>query len=238
MTAADERNDVVQVRGTRTGPWRAPGWLWLVPTVVGVLLTVLIMLVIPADRTVDDVGELLFKLSPLCAAVVAVSLFPQGKWASILVVGGVLAYMGLVDTAYVLSTFEFVDSALAGTPDGFARFYQFTLFVNAFTVLFALFAFRLGGASTARTFKTGVAGTLIIISGLNDVTYWLLADWPEGRPDRLEWASHIEVFIGHPPSATEAVVFLAIHLALATGVLLAPWSRWHTRFLRRTEAAL
>lgn len=237
MTAPGEQSDVVQVRERPTWLSRAPGWLWLVPAVVGLVLTVLIMVVLPADRTVDNVGELLLRLSPLCAAVVAVALFPQGRWAPLLVAAGVLSYMGLVDTAYVLRTFEFVDSAVAGAEDGFARFYQFTLFVNAFTVLFALFAFRLGGASTARTFKAGVAGILIVISGLNDVTYWLLADWPDGRPARLEWASHIEVFIGHPPSVTEAVVFLVIHLALASGVLLLPWDRWRTSVVRRAEVS-
>lgn len=234
MSAPNEQEGVLPDPGgaswpRRTADWLwAAGWLWTIPAAVGVLLTVLIMVVLPADRTLDNVGELLLKLSPLCAAVVAVALFPRGKWAAILVAAGVLFYMGLVDTGYVIRTFEFVDSAATGA-NGFARFYQFTLFVNAFTVLFALFAFRLGGASTATTVRTGVAGILIVISGLNDLSYWLLADWPDGRPDRLEWASHIEVFLGHPPSVTEAVVFLVVHLALAVGVLLLPVYRRRTR---------
>jgi len=241
MTASEEQDDLVAL--PRTGSWpsrvagrlSAAGWLWVIPAVAGVLLTVLIMVVLPADRTVDNVGELLLRLSPLCAAVAAVAMFPRGKWGAILVAAGVLCYMGLVDTVYVIRTFEFIDSAASGADDGFARFYQFTLFVNAFTVLFALFAFRLGGASTASTGKAGVAGILIVISGLNDLTYWLLADWPGGRPARLEWASHIEVFVGHPPSVIEAAVFLAVHLLLAAGVLLLPLARWHRRVLRRAE---
>lgn len=232
MTGSGGPADLVQVRGTRAWLGDPPGWLWLVPTAIGVLLTVLIMVVLPADRTLDNVGELLLRLSPLLAAVIAVALFPRGRWAPALVVAGVLFYMGLVDTAYVLQIFEFVDRGGAG--DSFARFYQFTLFVNAFTVTFALFAFRLGGAGTAWTLKAGIAAVLIVISGLNDISYWLLADWPDGRPARLEWASHIEVFIGHPPSVTEAIIFLVVHLTLACGVLLLPLDRWHSNLVGGT----
>jgi hypothetical protein len=105
--------------------------------------------------------------------------------------------------------------------------YQFQLFVVTYIVLFGLLAFRLGGARTATVLKVGAAAVLLVISGLNDLGFWLMNDWgADGPPATLDWASHIIVFTGGPPSVATAVVFLVIHLALAAAVLLAPVERW------------
>jgi hypothetical protein len=98
-----------------------------------------------------------------------------------------------------------------------------TIFINAFTVLAVLFAYRIGGANTQRVLRLGFASTLVLVSGLNDLTFYYLYDWPQGSPDRLDWASHIEVFVGGPPTPTVAIVFCAVHLVLAAAVLAAPW---------------
>jgi hypothetical protein len=51
----------------------------------------------------------------------------------------------------------------------------------------------------------------------------------------LDWASHIIVFTGGPPSVPVAVVFLAVHLVLAAAVVAAPVERWVDRRLARSE---
>jgi len=57
-------------------------------------------------------------------------------------------------------------------------------------------------------------------------------DWgTDGRPSTLDWASHIIVFTGGPPSVTAAVVFLLVHLALAAAVVAAPVEKWVDRRL-------
>ena len=106
-----------------------------------------------------------------------------------------------------------------------------TIFVNAFiTVLAVLFASRMGGATAGRVLRAGLAGIPVLISGLNDLTFYYTNDWPGPQPARLNWASHIEVFVGGPPSATVAVAFCTVHLLLAAVVLAQPLGRWFERY--------
>lgn len=210
---------------TRTEPavhrlFAARRWLWLAAAVPAAVLAALVMVVLPADQTLDNLAEWLFKLSPFLLAVVAVATFPRGRFGPVLVVLGVLAYMGYLDTALILRILEYREQG------DFAVVYQFQLFVVTFIVLFGLLAFRLGGARTATTLKVGLAGVLIVISGLNDLGFWVLNDWPDGRPATLDWASHIIVFTGGPPSVPVAVVFLVVHLVLAAVVMALPVERW------------
>lgn len=206
--------------------YSARRWLWLAAATPAAVLAGLIMVVLPPDQTLDNLAEWLFKLSPFLFAVAAVAVFPRGRFGPALVVVGVLAYMGYLDTALILRILEY-------RADGeFSVVYQFQLFVVTYIVLFGLLAFRLGGARTATVAKVGVAGVLIVISGLNDLGFWVMNDWgADGRPATLDWASHIIVFTGGPPSVPVAVVFLVVHLVLAAAVVLAPVERWVDRRL-------
>src|SRR2546421_2746394 len=181
--------------GTGAGIMR---WWWLLPAVLSAALAALIMVVLPPDRTVDHVGDVLFKVSPLVLAVLAVAGFPQRPGLGLVLLGVlVVGYMGVVDTLNITHILDY-----AGATDEDAAFpalYQFTIFVNAFTVLAVLFGYRLGGASTARVLKAGLAAVLVVISGFNDLTFYYSYAWPHGRPPRLHWASPIAVFVGGPP---------------------------------------
>jgi hypothetical protein len=209
--------------------YSARRWLWLAAAVPAAVLAGLIMVVLPPDQTLDNLAEWLFKLSPFLFAVAAVAVFPRGRFGPALVVVGVLAYMGYLDTALILRILDY-------RADGeFSVVYQFQLFVVTYIVLFGLLAFRLGGARTATVLKVGVAGVLIVISGLNDLGFWAMNDWgADGRPSTLDWASHIIVFTGGPPSVPGAAVFLVVHLVLAAAVVTAPVERWVDRRLART----
>ncbi len=200
--------------------YAARRWLWLAAAVPAAVLAALIMVVLPADQTLDNLAEWLFKLSPFLLAVVSVATFPRGRFGPALVVVGVLAYMGYLDTALILRVLEFRERG------EFAVVYQFQLFVVTYIVLFGLLAFRMGGARTATVLKVGVAGVLIVISGINDLGFWVMNDWPEGAPSTLDWASHIIVFTGGPPSVPTAVVFLLVHLVLAGAAVALPVERW------------
>jgi hypothetical protein len=206
------------------------GW-WLLPALPGAGLTLLIMVVLPPDRTIDGIGEFLVRLSPLLLAVLAVAGFPQrpGLGLGLLAVL-VIGYMGVVDSLNVFHISEFADAS--DRAAAFPRLYQFTIFVNAFTVLAVLFGYRLGGASTARVLKAGVAAVLVVVSGLNDLTFYYGYDWPDGRPARLDWASHIEVFVGGPATPAVAIGFCLVHLGLAGAVLALPVQRWLDRLDR------
>ena len=78
----------------------------------------------------------------------------------------------------------------------------------------------MGGASTDRVLRVGIASILLLVSRLNDLTMWLMYAWPGGqRPEIFSWASHVAVFLGHAPDLPEMLTFLGIHLVLAALVM-------------------
>ncbi|MGH2369243.1 MAG: hypothetical protein ACRDI2_13690, partial [Chloroflexota bacterium] len=222
---AGERN-----AGTRRfAHGRLARWLWLVPGAVGLAITASIMLVLPPDRTLHGFGDFILKVSPLFLAVLTIAFFPRGGGASLgLVLLGFLFYLGYVDSAFVIQVTHLVDAALAERAgEQFNAFYRFAIFVNAYTVLSAVLAYRLGGASAARVLKLGGAGILLLISGLNDLTMWAMYPWPDGqRPAVFSWASHVSIFFGHAPGLPEMLLFLAAHLLLIAFLLALPVQRW------------
>lgn len=215
--------------------YRARGWLWVLPTAAAAVLALLIMVVLPPDQTLDNLAEWAFKLSPFAFAVVAVALLPPWRAAPGLLLLGVLGYMGYIDTEMILRIQEF--GRTADQDGAFEPVYQFELFITTFIVLLMLLGYRLGGARTANVLKTGVAALLVVVSGLNDLTFWALNEvWAAGsRPSDLPWASHIVVFTG-VPSVLTAVVFMVVHVALAAVVIALPVGRWVDRALGVEQA--
>lgn len=211
--------------------YRRRAWLWLVTAVPGVVLVGLIMVVLPPDQKLDNLAEWAFKLSPFVLAVLTVALLPRWRFGSLLLLLAVIVYMGYLDTARVLRILEFGDAPEPEQQAAFQGVYQFELFTATFLVLFGLLAYRIAGARTTSVLKVGIASILVVISGLNDLTFWLTNDWPDGRPTVLRWASHIIVFVGGPPSVLTAVVFMVVHLALAGAVLAVPLGRMVDRAL-------
>jgi len=218
-------------RGWMHTLYRSRRWLWLVPTVPAAVITGLIMVVLPPDQTLGNVAEWAFKLSPFALAVLAVALFPKVRMAPAMIGLAVVVYMGYLDTEFVMRIQEYGRTSAA--DDSFQPIYQFELFITTFIVLFGLMAYRLGGARTANVLKAGVASILVVVSGLNDLTFWALNEvWSAGsRPTELKWASHIIVFVGGPPSVATAVIFMLAHLALAGIVVTLPAGRWVDRAL-------
>lgn len=212
--------------------YRRRNWLWLVPAIPAVLITLLVMVILPPDQTLDNLGDWLFKLSPFVFAVATVALFPRTKAGPALIVLGVFAYMSYLDTELVMRVQEFARNS-ATDDNAFQPVYQFELFVTTFIVLFGLLAYRLGGGRTANVLKAGIASILVVISGVNDLTFWALNEvWAAGsKPTELKWASHMIVFLGGPPSVPAAVAFMAVHLVLAGVVLALPVGRWVNRAL-------
>ncbi|WP_439384336.1 hypothetical protein [Amycolatopsis lexingtonensis] len=215
--------------------YRRRQWLWLVAAVPAVVTALLIMVVLPPDQTLDNVGDWAFKLCPFVFAVLTVSLFPRGRFGPALIVFAVFVYMSYLDTELVMRVQGF-----ARSPDqDFQPVYQFELFVTTFIVLFALLAYRLGGGRTANVLKVGIASILVVISGVNDLTFWALNDvWAAGtKPTELKWASHMIVFLGGPPSVPAAVAFMAVHLVLAAIVVSLPVGRWVSVRVRGSRPA-
>jgi hypothetical protein len=211
--------------GSAASPRALAGWLWVLPAALGGALTILIMLVLPPDRTLHGLGDFLLKLSPLVLAVLTIAVFPnRGRLAPVLPVLGMLFYFGVIDSAFFIQVDQLAEAAQANAGHAqFDTYYRFSIFVNAFVVLLALFAFRMGGASTEKVLRLGGAGILILLSGLNDLTMWAMYAWPGGvRPTTFEWASHVSIFIGRVPRAGDMLAFATIHLVLAFVILVVP----------------
>lgn len=204
-------------------------WLWVLPAAIGAGLTGLTIFVLSPDRVIDGIPEFLFKITPLVAAVLSIALFPRkATWSGWLLILGFIFYMGYIDSAYFLQISRLIDAAINNTyKDQFPAFYTFNLFVNAFTILLALFAYRLGGANAARVIKLGLSSILVIISGLNDLTMWVMYPWPDGqRPFDFTWASHVAIFIGRTPNLYHMLAFLAVHLILIGLIMWMPLEKW------------
>lgn len=225
-------------RATRADRWiqaahRHRGWLWLVTAVPTAVLAALILVVLPPRQTLSNLGDWAFRLSPFVLGVVTVALLPRWRFGPVLLLLGPIFYMGFLDTGLVLRILRFGAVPDEQQASAFQGIYQWSLLTATFVVLFGLLAYRMAGAATTSVLKLGIASVLVVVSGLNDLTFWLTYDWPNGRPSHLNWASHIAVFVGGPPSVATAVVFLAIHLALAFGVMLLPLNRYVERALNR-----
>jgi hypothetical protein len=216
--------------------------LWLLPAGAAALLTVLIMVVLPADRTLHTVWDFAFKISPMLFGVLAIAVFPrQRTWAPVAVLAGCVVFLGLIDSASFLQVSQLVDAANADAAQAqFATYYRFSTFVDAFVVLFGVLAYRLGGGSTESVLRLGLAATCLVVSGLNDLTMWAMYAWPNNvRPKTFDWASHVTIFIGRPPRLSDMLAFLVVHLCVATLLLLLPlpknrWDQWR-RARRRAE---
>lgn len=212
-------------------------WLWLVPAVAAATLAGLILVVLPPKQTLGNLADWAFRLSPFGLGVLAVALLPRWRFGPALLLLSVVFYMGFLDTGLVLRILRFGRAADAAQEDAFRDIYQWELLTATFVVLAGLLAYRLAGARSTAVLKLGVAAILVVVSGLNDLTFWLTYDWPDGRPSHLDWASHIIVFVGGPPSVATAVVFLAVHLALAAAVMFVPLDRYVDRALAEQEVS-
>jgi hypothetical protein len=210
----------------------AGSWLWLAPAALGGVLTTLIMLVLPADRTLHGPGDFLLKVSPLVFAVATIALFPRRpRWSVYLPLLSVVVYLGYIDSAFFIQVDRLAQAAQVDAAQAqFSEYYRFSIFANAFVVLSGLFAFRMGGGTTPQVIKLGCSGILVLLSGLNDLTMWAMYDWPGGiRPDTFEWASHVGVFLGRDPHLSDMLAFASIHLVLIIAVLRLPLERWIPR---------
>jgi hypothetical protein len=204
-------------------------WIWLAPAVLGGALTALIMLVLPADRMLHGFGDFALKITPLVLAVATIALFPRRPaWSVVLPLASIVVYMGYIDSAFSIQVDRLAEAAqMQSAKAQFSEYYRFSILANAFVVLSAVFAYRMGGAPSPRVLKLGCAGVLVLISGLNDLTMWAMYDWPGGvRPDTFDWASHVSIFLGHEPHLIDMLAFAWIHLTLIAAALHLPLERW------------
>jgi len=200
-------------------------------------LAALIWFVLPHEREATSAAILLFKLTPFAFAVAAIALAPDA----------LLRHRALqvlaIPAAFLLFFLFFVPRIFfySGTDGDFPKLYYHMLTAVPLIILSLILAFRLGGGAPSTTARLGFAMMLLMLSGLEDLAFLLVNPHTDPRwtpiPEVWSWASHIEVFIGHPPTKYEAYAFIVVHVLLAAAVLFTPgrWVQAPLRGLRRSR---
>jgi hypothetical protein len=215
------------VEATRAEPRPAPApsfWranaVTLTATAVALVLAGIVWQTQPHTQAISSVWVLLFKLTPFVAAAVGVAWIDLG-WARRLR----LNLIGIPATFLVVFCVFVPRSFFYARQPGEENYYTILTMVP-FIILALSFAYRLGGGSRATTLRLAFAMLLFQLSGLEDLAYLTInpnrpPNFPS-IPEVWDWAAHINVFLGHPATKTEAYTFIAVHVVLALLVLFLP----------------
>lgn len=188
-------------------------------------LAAVIWFVLPHERDATNAAILLFKLTPFAFAVAAIALADDALLRRLRL------HLFAIPAAFLLFFLYFVPRIFfySGTDGDFPKLYYHMLTAVPVIILSLILSFRLGGGRSSTTARLGFAMLLLMLSGLEDLAYLVVNPHTDPRwtpiPEVWTWASHMEVFIGHPPTKYEAYGFIAVHVALAAAVLFVP-GRW------------
>jgi hypothetical protein len=190
---------------------------------LAVLLAAVIWFGLPHDREVSSWWMLLFKLTPFAAASIAVA-WMDVDWARRL-----RLHLFALPACFLVFFCFFVPKLFfySTQEDGFPAMYYHMLTLVPFIILSLVLAYRLGGGSRSGVLRVAFALMLLQLSGVEDLAFLTVNDHPAGSkyasiPDVWDWASHMTVFIGHPPTKNQAFAFIAVHVVLALLVLFLP----------------
>ncbi|MEQ4722907.1 hypothetical protein [Nonomuraea sp. B19D2] len=198
---------------------------------------------LPHDREVKSLGIFLVKLLPFVFATEAVARMDV-EWARrIRLVLWSVPVAFLVYFLYFVPKIFFYGGVAAGSREAFYGLYYHVLTVTPFLIMAMVLAFRLGGGSAGPVRRLSYGMLLLMLSGLEDLAFLTVNDHTDPAwatiPEVWDWASHMTVFLGHPPTKYEAYTFIAVHVVLALAVFFSPQRWWDSLKLRfvRTESA-
>ncbi|MEV0237424.1 hypothetical protein [Nonomuraea sp. NPDC050786] len=200
---------------------------------------------LPHDREVKSLGVFLVKLLPFVFATEALARLDV-EWAK-----RIRLALWTVPPAFLLYFLYFVPKIFffggveERSREAFYGLYYHVLTVTPFLILAMVLAFRLGGGSASLVRRLSYGMLLLMLSGLEDLAFLTVNDHTDPAyatiPDVWDWASHMTVFLGHPPTKYEAYAFIIVHVVLALAVFFTPqrwWDGLRLRFVRtRTESA-
>lgn len=216
---------ITDTRPAPADPDPGPGFLRangaaLLAAVVAVGLAVAVFFGMPHSRDVTSLGQLLVKLTPFVAATIAIA------WLDVAWAKRLRLPLVLPPVCFLVFFLFFVPRIFHfHNEDNFEQVYYTILMLVPFIILSLVLAARLGGASRSTVLRLATAMILLQLSGLEDLAFLTnerisgtLPEWPQV----WEWADHITVFLGHPPTNTEALIFISVHVVLAVVVLAVP----------------
>lgn len=191
----------------------------LVCGTIAVASAAAIWLGMPHDREVKALWILLVKLIPFVFGVETIARLELSEAAR-----RRLALVAVPVTFLVYFCY-FVPKIFFNSDDG-KQLYYYVLTLTPFLILALVLAYRLGGGRPGTTRRLGYAMLLLQLSGLEDLAFLTVNHQTDPKwtpiPEVWTWASHMTVFIGHPPTKYQAFAFIAVHVVLALLVLFLP----------------
>ena len=184
---------------------------------------------LPHDREVKSLAIFLFKLLPFVFAVEAVARLDLELARRLHLV------RILLPAAFAVYFLYFVPKIFFYLDD-FPTVYYHILALTPIIIVSLVLAYRLGGGTAGNVRRVGYALLLIMLSGLEDLAFLTVNNHTEPPYNEIpavwEWASHMTVFLGHPPTRNEAFAFIAVHVVLVVFLLVAP-TRWFEKLRPR-----
>jgi hypothetical protein len=173
----------------------------------------------PHEREVTALWVLLVKLLPFVLATEAVARLDLAAPAR-----RRLAAVAL-PVAFLVFFCFFVPRIFFYSDDG-PTLYYYVLTLTPVVILSLVLAYRLGGGPAGGVRRLAYAMLLLMLSGVEDLAFLTVNPHTDPKwtpiPEVWSWASHMTVFLGHPPTKYEAYGFIAVHVALAALVLFLP----------------
>ncbi|MEU4579093.1 hypothetical protein [Nonomuraea sp. NPDC023979] len=200
----------------------------LVAGLVAVALAGLVRFVLPYEQDITTLWGFLVKLTPQLAAIVAIA------WLDVETARRLRLHLVVLPALFLGFLLYFVPGTFIAAMDieeGLSTFEELYLHVVVFVpflIVALLLAYRLGGGSREGVLRTGLAMSILHVSGLEDLVAVLMNRSLETIPEVWAWADHITVRLGHPATRTEVYVFITVHVVAALLVLFVP-RRWLRR---------
>ena len=173
-------------------------FLGLITVAVG--LAAYVWLAMPHDREVQSLGIFIFKLLPFIFAAEAIARLDQELFKRL------NAAMVLLPICFMVFFLYFVPKIFYYVGDH-PNVYYHILTLTPFLILTFALAHRLGGGSPGAARRIAFGLLLIMISGAEDLAFLTVNDLRgtdfHPIPEVWNWASHMEVRLGHPPSKTK-----------------------------------
>jgi hypothetical protein len=182
---------------------------------------VLVWLLFPHQQHLSSVWVLFAKLVPFLLAIETIAaldieLVKRRNLGSV-----ALPLIFLVFLCYFAPKIFFLS-----TWGTFSDLYYLVITLLPYTVVALVLCYRLGGANPVQCRRLAYGMLLLMLSGLEDLAFLTINHQTDPRftsiPQHWTWASHINVFFGHPATKDEAFTFIAIHVVLALLVLFLP----------------
>lgn len=201
--------------------WRA-NRVTLLAGLVAVALAGLVRFVLPYEQEITSVWSFLVKLTPQLAAIVAIAWLDV-EWARklrlhLLAIPAV--FLGFL-LYFVPKTFMLALD-MEDKSGSFPDLYLHVIVFVPFLIVGLLLAYRIGGGSTEGVMRTGLAMSVLHVSGLEDLVAVSINRRVDGIPELWGWADHITVRLGHVATRTEAYVFIGVHVVVALLLLFYP----------------